>query len=191
MRLIMLIYNTSFTSAAFARSSSPEEIKLVQTWPNCGTSDPESNQVSTELHYANPEKLENIWGYGIPKSTINSVEPLKWFKLLLQNRDISESTTKPPPPTKQPDMAHGSSMSFADSLISVFRDLSFSFGSASLFTQKITTPKHSTEKRMQELGIEAVKVVTDFLSHVREATAESMSEHTERSSLKTQRSSMC
>jgi hypothetical protein len=65
-------------------------------------------------------------------------------------------------------------VSSTDSLISVLGDLRFSPNSASAFTQPITTPAHSTERKLQELGIEPVKVVTDFLSHVREVTVESI-----------------
>ena len=147
----------------------------MQTWPNCGTSNTESDQVPTELHYTNPANHENIWGYGIPKDTKNSVEPLKWFKLLLQNRGISESTIRPVPPSGQPARARRSaSVSSTDSLSSVLGDLNFSPDPASAFSQPITTPAHTTEKKLKQLGIEPMKAVTDFLSHVREVTVESI-----------------
>jgi hypothetical protein len=170
----VLTYDTGFTSVAFAHSASPEEVKLVQTWPNCGVSGTGSDQVPTELYYTSPEKRETIWGYGIPKDTKASVEPLKWFKLLLQNRGISESTLRPAPIAGQPARTRCSSVSSTDSLSSVLEDLSSSPDSASAFTQPITTPAHSTERKLQELGIEPVEVVTDFLSHVGEVTIESI-----------------
>ena len=153
----------------------------MQTWPNCGTSNTESDQVPTELHYTNTGGNENIWGYEIPKDTRNSVEPLKWFKILLQNRGITESTVGPAPASSPPARAHRSahrsaSVSSTDSLSLVSGDLDFPPGSepASAFTQPITTPAHTTEKKLQQLGIEPVKVVTDFLSHVRKVTVESI-----------------
>ena len=172
MRLIAL---SSFTSVAFAHSSSPEEVKLVQTWSNCGTSNIESDQVPTELHYTTSGNRENIWGYEIPKDTKNSVEPLKWFKLLLQNRGISEPTVQLAPSSSPPAWARRSApVPSTDSPYPVLGDLNFSPDSAPAFTQPIITPAHTTEKKLSQLGIEPVKVVTDFLSHIREATVESI-----------------
>ena len=149
---------------------------MVQTWPNCGTGNTGSDQVPTELHYTNPGSHENIWGYEIPKDTRNSVEPLKWFKILLQNRGISESTIWGAPPSNQPARARSASVSSTDSCSSVLGDLNFSPDpeSASAFTQPITTPAHATEIKLKQLGVEPVKVVTDFLSHIREVTVKSI-----------------
>ena len=148
----------------------------MQTWPNCGTSNTESDQAPTELYYTNPGNHENVWGYEIPKDIKNSVEPLKWFKILLQNSGISESTVRPAPSSKQPPRARRSaSVVSIASLNSVPGVLNFPPDSepTSAFTQPIT-PAYTTKKRLKQLGIEPVGVVTDFLSHIREATVESI-----------------
>jgi hypothetical protein len=86
--LLILIYCPlcRFTSVAFAHSASPDEVKLVQTWPHCGSSNPTSDQVPTEIHYSDPTKRDCFWGYNIPRNQKSPVESLKWFKLLLQNK---------------------------------------------------------------------------------------------------------
>ena len=147
----------------------------METWPNCGASNTGSDHVPTELHYTNSGSYENIWGYEIPKDTKNIVEPLKWFKLLLQNRGISEPTVRLAPYPGPLAMARRfASVSSTDSLSLVLDDLNFPPGLASPFTQLITTPAHTTEKKLQQLGIQPVEVVMDFLSHIREVTVESI-----------------
>lgn len=81
------ILSESFTSVAFAHSASPDEVKLVQTWPKGSTGSNSSDQVPTELTYTDPANRKFCWGYEASRAGGIRVEPLKWFKLLLQPSD--------------------------------------------------------------------------------------------------------
>jgi molecular chaperone DnaK (HSP70) len=56
----------------------------------------------------------------------------------------------------------------------VLDDLDLSPDPTPVFTRPITTPAHQTEEKLQQMGIEPVTVVADFLSHVRDITVESI-----------------
>lgn len=68
---------------AFAHSASPDEVKLVETWPKGSTGGGTSDQVPTELYYSDPITRKKTWGYEAAKPS-KGVDVLKWFKLLLQ-----------------------------------------------------------------------------------------------------------
>ncbi|KAF8544623.1 hypothetical protein BDD12DRAFT_723315 [Trichophaea hybrida] len=81
-------FGTTFTSVAFAHTASPEEVKLVQSWPNSSTGNSSADQVPTEIHYTNQGTKTKLWGYETSTVTRGTPipDPLKWFKLLLQER---------------------------------------------------------------------------------------------------------
>ncbi|KAA8913169.1 hypothetical protein FN846DRAFT_916415 [Sphaerosporella brunnea] len=105
-------FGTTFTSVAFAHSSSPDEVKLVRTWLNSRAGDETADQVPSEVHYKNPITRERIWGYEIQDVTTNKGVPeaLKWFKLLLQGQSAPSafarlSISEPEPAAEDPSQA--------------------------------------------------------------------------------------
>jgi molecular chaperone DnaK (HSP70) len=56
----------------------------------------------------------------------------------------------------------------------VLDDLDLSPDPALVFTRPTTTPAHRTEEKLQQMGIEPVEVVTDFLSQLHRVTVESI-----------------
>lgn len=170
-----------FTSVAFAHSASPEKVKLVQTWPNANGSS--ADDVPSEVLYTNPNSnpREKLWGYEIPKDSKTSPEPLKWFKLLLQNTTTSgaETSNCPEPsksdsfPTITSPQQQGNSRSRSSyyDATAAARSLARFFGKATLSG---STPLERTAVTIQEFGLTPVDVVSDFLSSVREITIQSI-----------------
>ena len=157
--LTTLTHLFSFTSVAFAHSESPGEVKLVQTWPhNNGRS---ADQVPTEVHYTNPQTRSKLWGYEVSNNSqgATSPDPLKWFKLLLQEKDTPTVSQTPAPP-------RGSQPVNLDVL---FQTLGVSSAglSSSLVTPAVT-PAQETAQKLRKLKITPLQVVTDFLASVRE-----------------------
>ncbi|KAI5783433.1 hypothetical protein FPQ18DRAFT_356158 [Pyronema domesticum] len=169
-------FGTTFTSVAFAHTASPDEVKLVQTWPNGGTGNSSANQVPTEVHYTNPVTRARLWGCetaSLSKGASN-LEPLKWFKLLLQERTvgpISIASSVGAGNTRASRASGGN-----ESLETRFGSLGFGSGSrlSTTFTPPTITPAQNTAYKLQQLRIAPVTVVTDFLSSVRETTIASI-----------------
>ncbi|CCX17464.1 Similar to Pc22g24810 [Penicillium chrysogenum Wisconsin 54-1255]; acc. no. XP_002566369 [Pyronema omphalodes CBS 100304] len=67
--VVAVDFGTTFTSVAFAHSTSPRDVKLVMTWPGAGTGDPSAEQVPTEVHYTNEESRARRWGYELENSS--------------------------------------------------------------------------------------------------------------------------
>ncbi|KAF8243917.1 hypothetical protein K440DRAFT_611241 [Wilcoxina mikolae CBS 423.85] len=167
-------FGTTFTSVAFAHTASPEEVKLVQTWPNGGIGNASADQVPTEVHYTNPITRAKIWGY--ETSTINkgasSPDPLKWFKLLLQDRPTAPIGAQSALTYSRKGKGRASGSGFE----SLFGGLgiSSSLGLSTTFTPPTYTPAQKTALKLQQANISPVTVVTDFLSAVRETTIASI-----------------
>jgi hypothetical protein len=163
---------------AFAHSASPDEVKLVQTWPHCGSSNPTSDQVPTEIHYSDPTKRDCFWGYNIPRNQKSPLEPLKWFKLLLQNRlDPSDENDRHIPPLTLLDRDRTlSRSSSADSLSSVLDDINLSKEPPPPFMRASYTPADRTAKILKDIGLEPVTLVEDFLAGIRDCTLKSIEE---------------
>lgn len=160
----------SFTSVAFAHSDSPEEVKLVETWPNGGTSGRTAYQVPTEVYYTNPQTRCKLWGYEL--STISygamSPDPLKWFKLLLQEKNT-------PTLSQTPALFRGSQVhkKYPErgpaNLSALFQSLGVSSaGLSSSLVSPAVTPAQETAQKLRQLKITPLEVVTDFLESVRE-----------------------
>ena len=150
-----------FTSVSFAYSSRPKDTKLVQTWPNCGTSK-SADQVPTVIHY-NPRNRTKKWGYEVVNASSGSEDALRWFKLLLQNQSkpTEHYTSSPSTPKSR--------------FNSQFEELTlYSEGSNTLnsttFTSPKITPAHDTAKWLRNINKAPVTVVSDFLRLVREVT---------------------
>jgi molecular chaperone DnaK (HSP70) len=153
-------FGTTFTSVAFAHSTSPNEVKLVRTWLNARAGDETADQVPSELHYKNPITREKIWGYEIPElAKRGTPEPLKWFKLLLQ--DHGASTAK------------ASEVSSSATLGSRLGALTIS-GSSSISSTQAINPAQVTAEKLRQLKIQPVTVVADFLTGVRNVTLASI-----------------
>ena len=164
-----------FTSVAFAHTTSPEEVKLVQTWPNGGIGNSSADQVPTEVHYTNPITRAKIWGY--ETSTVNkgasNPDPLKWFKLLLQDRPTAPVRAQAATYNRRKGKARAS----GNGLESFFGGLGLSassLGMSTTFTPPTITPAQKTALKLQQSNISPVTVVTDFLSAVRETTIASI-----------------
>jgi len=161
----------SFTSVAFAHSGTPNEVKLVQSWPNRGAT---ADQVPTELQYTNPVTREKVWGYEAnTKATkgSSSAEPLQWFKLLLQERPTPAAVRSQPDaaPVNTSFRRGGRGKNSGNSLASSLGGLSLS-GVSTVFSPPATTPARKTAQKLEQLGISVVTVVKDFLSEIRQTT---------------------
>jgi len=89
----------SFTCVAFAHSSSPEEVKLVHTWPNGSTGSENADQVPSVVYYLDPGTRTKCWGYATPpprgrRAAGPEAEKLQWFKLLLQTAPGKQSQSQ-------------------------------------------------------------------------------------------------
>lgn len=143
---------------AFAHSASPDVVKMVRTWPNggAGSASSSADQVPTELFYTDPLTREKIWGYEVTTNyrVTGSSDPLRWFKLLLQN-------TKTRRPLREEEdvstLLGGMRVAGLDS-----------------FHEPHITPADKTAQMLEHIGIEPVAVVTDFLTSVRELTIASI-----------------
>jgi len=142
-----------FTSAAFAHTTCPEVIRLVDTWNNRpGNSD--AYRVPSEIHYTNPVKREYTWGYEIPPS---AAEPLRWFKLLLQEQAVSPAIRQQPaaPPLRESDASR--------------RGMDPSSALDSSLTPAMT-PAGRAAQKLRDMKILPVTAVTNFLSATRRTT---------------------
>ncbi|KAF8243913.1 actin-like ATPase domain-containing protein [Wilcoxina mikolae CBS 423.85] len=157
-------FGTTFTSVAFAHTASPDEIKIVQTWPSGGTGSPSADQVPSEIHYTNPQTREKKWGYEV--LNFKDADPLKWFKLLLQkpietdNTPLGTVSATNPAPRAPRGMFSG--------LFGRHAGLSASFSPPTV------TLAQKTSRMLEKLHIAPVTVVADFLSSVLEVTKASM-----------------
>jgi hypothetical protein len=144
-----------FTSVAFAHSESPGEVKLVQSWPhNNGRS---ADQVPTEVQYTNPLTRSKVWGYEVSNNS-QGADPLKWFKLLLHEKDT-------PATSQTPASSRGSQPVNLDAL---FQTLVVSAGLSSSLVTPAVTPAQETAQKLRKLKITPLQVVTDFLASVRD-----------------------
>jgi hypothetical protein len=161
-------------------------VKLVQTWPNGSTGSPSADQVPTELQYLNPDTLEKLWGYEIPKfnKTDGGPETLKWFKLLLQQENSSDTGSGRRQSRSSASRSSSSSMPSSALYGNLLRGLTISpaisaassdFGESSeQFTPPTVTPDQKTKQMLRNLGISPVTVVSDFLKSVRAVTMASI-----------------
>ncbi|KLO96325.1 related to hsp70 protein [Fusarium fujikuroi] len=79
--IIGLDFGTTYSGVAWAYSREPEEIELVTSWESEFNNCTDVDKAPTQLLY--DEKKGTSWGYSIPASK----DALKWFKLLLLDRE--------------------------------------------------------------------------------------------------------
>lgn len=142
----------------WAHSSRPEE-NPVQQWRGQN-----ADQVPTELHYTDPAAQTRVWGYEIQPTGRKAVAPLKWFKLLLQERMMDES---------------GGAAVERPSGNNPFRNNSNGNGKSAVpfsypQSDKKRTPADETAEVLTKLNIPAVTVVSHFLQGLRATTLESI-----------------
>lgn len=187
-------FGTTFTSVAFAHSASPEAVKLVQNWPNGGTGNSSADQVPTVVTYTNPQTRQKCWGYEAPPAVPPGQpphEPLRWFKLLLQENPISRQRNSNPvarrssfapslggwetPPSPAPPASPGNRL-----LLQRFQDMAVSSNSSDAgswsgtFRPPSITPALKTAEILGKFHIPPVAVVEDFLSAVRKKAVDSI-----------------
>jgi molecular chaperone DnaK (HSP70) len=147
---------TSFTSVAFAHSESPNDIKLVDTWPAAATGSNSAEQVPTKVEYTKPEMT---WGYEVQDGAINrGSKPLEWFKLLLQGRDASL-------PVSQNNSSHAGGQATA---VSEVNELLDGLKISPWETPEEETPEKKTKKILDDLNITTVTLIADFLRKIKE-----------------------
>jgi len=164
---------TSYTCVTFANSESSSDVKIVQTWPGGSVGNNSADQVPTKIEYTHSK---TTWGYEVPDggSTPGS-KPLKWFKLLLQEREAAESVPKNH--ANRTGWQHGENSDAALSAVDArFARLGITPTSlwASVFNPSVVTPEQRTKRILQELNITPVEVVADFLANIREITLASI-----------------
>lgn len=138
---------------------------MVQSWPNGSNGSGSADQVPTELHYTSTSRREHVWGYEIPPSSRDTPEPLKWFKLLLQNERSSRSEELPEYSEKDTALRN---------LSTSFRVLMGSGSPASFAGTTNPTPAFKTAVKLKQIGIQPVAVVEDFLRSIRMVAVKSM-----------------
>ncbi|KAF8253388.1 actin-like ATPase domain-containing protein [Wilcoxina mikolae CBS 423.85] len=154
-------FGTTFTSVAFAHSDSPEEVKLVQTWPKGATSGRSADQVPTEVHYTNPQTRTKLWGYELSNISQGAMspDPLKWFKLLLQEKNTP--TVSQTPASSRGFRVHQRSPERPANLSALFQTLGVS-------SAGLSSPAQETAQKLRQIKITPLQVVEDFLASVRE-----------------------
>jgi hypothetical protein len=165
----LILHLPSFTSVAFAHSSSPKEVKLVQTWPNCSTGKASADQVPTVIQY-NRRNGTTKWGYEVVNASSGSPDALRWFKLLLQDE------SKPTGPYQKGTHTSDTLRTSAKALDSQLNRLTLSGNTtnSTAFSPPKKTPAHETALTLQDLEIAPVTVVSDFLRLVRDVTKKSI-----------------
>lgn len=172
-------FGTTFTSVAWAYTGSPNP-SLVQDWPGIGKSCPTADQVPTQIQYPNgsseSEKIQ--WGWELSKAKKPSADVLKWFKLLLENK-LSVAKTQVGQNTGSTGSRERSpSASSVDSLGSILDDLNISSKENDFPPPEENTlessPAQASARILEKMGLNAVDVIQEFLSRVREQTQEAM-----------------
>ncbi|KAL7267653.1 hypothetical protein RUND412_009749, partial [Rhizina undulata] len=87
----------SFSGVAYAFTDDKEKFEVINTWPGSGNST--KDKVPTEILYLDSDTVSGAvrpgpngirrhqWGHGILPQARKEIEPLKWFKLLLHDRN--------------------------------------------------------------------------------------------------------
>jgi hypothetical protein len=176
-------FGTTFTSVAFAHSASPEDVKLVQTWPNGSIGNSSADQVPSVVYYTNPRTRANCWGYEVPPPVAQGGTPheaLRWFKLLLQENPTSRRRNPSAPRSflstfLQPNTAGNSgNPMFALQNLDIDSDSCDAGSLGPSFTAPTITPALKTAQTLTALSIAPVTVVQDFLAAVRTIAIDSI-----------------
>jgi hypothetical protein len=177
-------FGTTFTSVAFAHSASPEDVKLVQTWPNGSIGNSSADQVPSVVYYTNPRTRAKCWGYEAPPPAAQEGTPheaLRWFKLLLQENPTSRRRNDSARRSSLSPFLEGwgsTSLHTASSTrnpLSAFHNLAIDSGSSDApFAPPTITPALKTAQKLDELRIPPVTVVEDFLAAVRNIAIDSI-----------------
>lgn len=147
----------------------------MQTWPNGSTGSGSADQVPTEVHYTNLLTRQKTWGYEIPKFN-KEIQPLKWFKLLLQDTTTTHSGFPSDDSFNRfsPQTGELSRVLASMALVPTWSVASASSSTAPYVPPSGATPAQQTAVRLRQLGIEPVEVITDFLAAVRKISVESI-----------------
>ncbi|KAF8244868.1 hypothetical protein K440DRAFT_646743 [Wilcoxina mikolae CBS 423.85] len=162
-------FGTAFTSVAFAHSAAPDDVRLVQAWPNCCTGKSSSGQVPSVIRYTNIQTSCRSYQWGYEVSDRDSADSLRWFKLFLQEQAKPIATL---PYQRVIHLRDGLGTTSTKPPNSCFNGLSLSNSPA--FTPPAITPAQQTARKLQELQISPVTVVSDFLKSVLETTKTSI-----------------
>ena len=149
-----------FTCVSFAHSSCPNDVQLVRTWPNCGTSK-SADQVPTVIHY-DPRTGTKKWGYGVVNASSGSEDALRWFKLLLGNQSSPTEHYRSSPCAPKTRFN------------SQFEELTLSSEGSNTLNSPNRAPAHDTAESLRNINKAPVTVVADFLRLVREVTGNSI-----------------
>ncbi|KAI5842032.1 hypothetical protein BZA05DRAFT_464152 [Tricharina praecox] len=90
-------FGTTYSSIAWATTSSPTHISLIAAWPSAGARTHHSTPSEISYHVSGSTS-SYLWGYDIPSSQ----QRLKWFKLLLETDDEAARSAVPIPPGMKP-----------------------------------------------------------------------------------------
>ncbi|KAJ3961879.1 hypothetical protein N0V92_001443 [Colletotrichum tropicale] len=82
--IIGIDFGTTFSGVSWAFSGQPNEIEVITNWEAELNFNSDTEKTPTTLLYSGMQGQAS-WGYGIPADTAH--EPLKWFKLLLIDRE--------------------------------------------------------------------------------------------------------
>ncbi|KAL7268268.1 hypothetical protein RUND412_009117 [Rhizina undulata] len=186
-RLVIAVdFGTTFSGVAYAFTDDKEKFEVIRTWPGSGSST--KDKVPTEIFYLDPDPVSGAvrpgpngirrhqWGHGILSQGRQDIEPLKWFKLLLHDRN----------PFARGELygkgANANSPRLPHNIESMFATLSFSRSGPSEVSAQTrltaaleervtkTTPAARTAVLLTQMNLPPVEVVTDYLRSLRAHT---------------------
>ncbi|KAL7266521.1 hypothetical protein RUND412_010931, partial [Rhizina undulata] len=183
-RLVIAVdFGTTFSGVAYEFTYDKEKFEVINTWP--GSKNGTTNKVPTEILYHNEDPVSGIvrprpngirrhqWGHGIVPRGRKDIEPLKWFKLLLHDRnpfargEIYE---------KGVNARDTSSSRLPQNIESMFAAISLAQSGSSdrirliadLEERVTRTTAARTAVLLTQMNLPPVEVVTDYLRSLRE-----------------------
>ncbi|KAL7275120.1 hypothetical protein RUND412_001960 [Rhizina undulata] len=183
-RLVIAVdFGTTFSGIAYAFGYDKDTVEVINEWPGSGNST--IDKVPTEVLYTGPDALSGVvlpgrdgkrsyeWGYGINFRARRNAEPLKWFKLLLHDRNPFYNSDFYGKLNLDPNASdlHECPLNGND-LISQFSALTLPPQAllGDVLEDRVTkdTPASKTAIQLLRFKLPPVDVVTDYLRALRE-----------------------
>ncbi|KAL7267654.1 hypothetical protein RUND412_009750 [Rhizina undulata] len=186
-RLVIAVdFGTTFSGVAYTFTDAKDKYEVINQWPGSGNST--KDKVPTEILYHDEDPVSGIvrlgpngirrhqWGHGIVPRGRKNIEPLKWFKLLLHDRNPFAGGEFYGKGANDRD---ASSPELSQNIESMFATLSLSQSGSSEkirltadLEERVTnsTPAARTAVLLTKMNLPPVEVVTDYLRSLREHT---------------------
>ncbi|KAL7276609.1 hypothetical protein RUND412_000413 [Rhizina undulata] len=194
-RLVIAVdFGTTFSGVAYAFIDDKEKFEVISEWP--GGANSTTDKVPTEILYLDQDQVSGAvrlspngerrhqWGHGIHLRGRTDMESLKWFKLLLHDRNPFARSEIYGNSSRKTDSSPSAFVSWMPQNIesmfaSLILTLPDSSSSENLSTQTRltadleervtrTTPAARTAVLLTKMKLPPVEVVTDYLRSLRE-----------------------